>query len=77
MSISTQLGGCMNPRLRVLALKLDRLGNTVSKFESLTPNQDPSVAPNWSTEVVGMKRPRPTSMGPGVFKLGGSTGAVP
>lgn len=36
----------MNPRLRVPALKLTRFGKMVNKSGSLTPNQEPKVAPN-------------------------------
>jgi hypothetical protein len=36
----------MNAKLRVPASKLERFGKIVNKSESLTPNQEPKVAPN-------------------------------
>jgi hypothetical protein len=40
------VGACMNPRLRVLASKLERFGKIVNKLALLTPNHEPKVAPN-------------------------------
>ena len=51
----------MNPRSRVL--KLARFGNTSSNCVSLSPNHLPSVAPSWSTEVVGSRLPLPSWSG--------------
>jgi hypothetical protein len=40
------VGACMNPRLRVLASKLERFGKIVNRLVLLTPNHEPKVAPN-------------------------------
>ena len=45
----------------------------VSRLLSETPIHLPRVAASWSTEVVGIRRPWPTSSGP----LLATTGAVP
>ena len=49
----------INPKFALL--KLPMLGNTRRILVSLTPNQRAKVAPYCSTEVVGSKRPEPTS----------------
>jgi antitoxin HicB len=46
-------------------------GTTLARSDSATPNQLASVAPNWSTEVVGSSRPWPTSSGPLIATAGG------
>ncbi len=49
----------MKPTFEVA--KLPMFGSTRLMLLSLTPNQRASVAANWSTDVVGNKRPEPTS----------------
>ena len=60
-----------NPRLRFE--KLPMCGTTMGKLLSEMPSQLASVAPNWSTDVLGSKRPWPTSSGP----LTAIAGALP
>ena len=45
----------MNPTL--LTGKRARLGKIVARCVAPTPNHVASVAPYWSTEVVGIQRP--------------------
>jgi hypothetical protein len=52
----------MKPRL--LDAKRPILGNTSDRLLWDTPNQRASVAAYSSTEVVGIKDPRPESSGP-------------
>jgi hypothetical protein len=49
----------INPKFG--ALKAPRLGKTSPMSLADTPNQRAKVAAYWSTEVVGMVRPEPTS----------------
>ena len=51
----------MNPRSR--PLKLRKFGNTDSNSVALNPNHRPSVAPYWSTDVLGSSAPLPTWSG--------------
>jgi hypothetical protein len=46
-------------------------GNTVARSALATPNQRASVAPYWSTAVVGIQRPRTSaSLGPPSARVG-------
>ena len=59
----------MNPRS--LVGKRDRFGNTDAKSAVGTPNHFASVAPYWSTDVVGIQRPRcSASSGPPSASVG-------
>ena len=54
-----------------LAPKAARLGNTVARSDAGAPNQRASVAPYWSTAVVGIQRPRfSASFGPPSASVG-------
>jgi hypothetical protein len=67
--------GARYPRkVNVFVVKLARLGKIPGRFAAGTPNHDASVAPYWSSAVVGIQRPLlATSLGP----PSENTGSVP
>lgn len=59
----------MNPMFWVV--KLARFGKTLGKSSAETPNQVASVAPYWSSDIVGIQLPRlPESSGPPSASVG-------